>query len=584
MKRKINYENENDENKKIKKNSLLVCPNQLKNFCYNDTLIDWLDFYGKKNGYYSDDTILHLDFTELLKHYTKEFKNKIIEHIQLYFITNLQTQYIKIPTIKDENFEDLQRKTIDAMNNKNIQLIHNPFLYNDTNKLYGVPDLLIRKELFSKIFKDDSIKDEWVLVELKYRNITINNENKVVNLQTYHKFQMECYSNLFDSKTCVIIARNYFDQKNNLLSDNVFGKVALFEIKNQDKFKSTLESGRRWILRLKELENFRLNDLILSNRINEIPIELFPNVSNRRDSPWYHAKKSIAKKINDLGLLWQIGYNVKRQLFSNDIFTLNDPRLLKFLENNTKKKSTVLQLQKSILEMKPFEKKKIIELPKQFYFYVDFETITNVSDDLETFPVSKDNSRIFLIGLGFSNIETKSSWNFKYFITKELSDNEEINIVTNWLYYMENIRKELNLENIPIIHWSHAEKSFLNHFIKKNNHLLNNKIKDILSKLVWIDLLDIFKNNRITLSLNFSLKSVAKEFYERGLIKTSWETKFGDGLSAMTCALFYNSLKAMKHKRCKEKYLEDFLEIRQVIKYNEVDTKVMWELLEAVRL
>ena len=97
------------------------------------------------------------------------------------------------------------------------------------------------------------------------------------------------------------------------------------------------------------------------------------------------------------------------------------------------------------------------------------------------------------------------------------------------------------------------------------------------------DLLTIFKEINIVSKgmLNFSLKSVVNSFYNNKFIQTSYNTEITNGMNAMMCA--YNKYKLLEisnNFKIKQKINNNFSDVS---KYNEVDCKVMWEILIFLR-
>ena len=122
-----------------------------------------------------------------------------------------------------------------------------------------------------------------------------------------------------------------------------------------------------------------------------------------------------------------------------------------------------------------------------------------------------------------------------------------------------------------IWHWGNIEKNMYSKLINKYN--INNELK--LNN--WIDLLSIFKNNSIISKgmLNFGLKEVTKSFYGNKFIKTKYDTSVMDGVDAMIKA-FDEYNKFSKNNN----YVIDLGEIK---KYNNIDCKVIWEILTHLR-
>ena len=93
-------------------------------------------------------------------------------------------------------------------------------------------------------------------------------------------------------------------------------------------------------------------------------------------------------------------------------------------------------------------------------------------------------------------------------------------------------------------------------------------------------MLTVFKKEPITIkgALNFGLKSVAKALYHNKMIEVIWdnENPCSNGLSAMVLAW----------KTYQRNILSDVHEspvIQDIIKYNEIDCRVLWEIINYLR-
>ena len=203
-------------------------------------------------------------------------------------------------------------------------------------------------------------------------------------------------------------------------------------------------------------------------------------------------------------------------------------------------------------------------------FYVDFETINNHICNYDEYlnynnqnlePV-KSTEMIYLIGVGYSK---NDKWIFKSFLVNKLTYNQEIKIIKQWMAYMNKHMIQNKCTKMNIIHWTYAERRMLNTSCIR--HKLN--YMNMLDKS-WIDLCKLFKDNiYIKDAFNYSLKSIAPAMYKHGFIKTKWEDDELNGLSTMIAIEYYNKLcnNLNKHK-----------DVKKIIKYNEIDCKVMWEL------
>ena len=168
-----------------------------------------------------------------------------------------------------------------------------------------------------------------------------------------------------------------------------------------------------------------------------------------------------------------------------------------------------------------------------------------------------------MIGVGHRN--DKNSWEYRVFMPKDLTEREEKTNIYNWLQYLKNVAKDREYQ---LVHWSHAEP------------VLFNKLKEMLKirvQLKWVDLMVIVKEMRIVFKgmYNFSLKSVARSMKEAGLIETVWNDDIVDGLGA--------NLVVIRGVR-DGKDVERMEGMDMVVRYNEVDCKVMYEIVNYLGL
>ena len=87
-----------------------------------------------------------------------------------------------------------------------------------------------------------------------------------------------------------------------------------------------------------------------------------------------------------------------------------------------------------------------------------------------------------------------------------------------------------------------------------------------------MDLLDFYKKNNILVldSLNFSLKTIAVNMKKYELIDSGWDNDVANGVDAM----FYAWQEYLKNDD-----IERSNKFKEIIKYNEIDCKTMFEIL-----
>ena len=123
-------------------------------------------------------------------------------------------------------------------------------------------------------------------------------------------------------------------------------------------------------------------------------------------------------------------------------------------------------------------------------------------------------------------------------------------------------------------HWSFAEVGAYNSF--KTRHA-KTKISD--SHISFYDLNKVFISEPVTVrgALDFSLKTIAKALNKHQLINSVWDTSSpcSNGLNAMILA---NNLYEKNPVDIDQEPI-----MKEIIYYNEIDCKVMWEIHELIR-
>jgi hypothetical protein len=139
-----------------------------------------------------------------------------------------------------------------------------------------------------------------------------------------------------------------------------------------------------------------------------------------------------------------------------------------------------------------------------------------------------------------------------------------------------------------LIHWSGAEP------LQWEKSLIQNDLYDKLGRkpgFYWFDLMKIFKEEPIIIKgcFSFSLKDIAKTMWKYKMIKTKWDddNPCSSGIDAMIMALEVYKKYDMSELTYNISELSHMIEndsdMINVIKYNEVDCKVLWEIIEYLR-
>ena len=276
-------------------------------------------------------------------------------------------------------------------------------------------------------------------------------------------------------------------------------------------------------------------------------------------------------------------------------------------------------------------------------YYVDFETI-NYNLYIDPYDMDIDCSYFdsdvtFMIGFGFNhdiqidsellikglnidtskcryqiNIDTKKGWEFicLYLVNFKLPNELEM---FRLFYQFTILRQELVMHIYKVtgiqtrmFHWTAAELRFMSRAVHRirsgeyTKHHIENKemnfktdtgkqvsvkqiqaeldslIDNFNSSVLWIDMCKVFEKVPIVVkgSFRFKLKHIGNAFHANGLIDTHWgDGKMSDGFRAM--------MGAIKLYRTNVPMNISNQMFKEIIDYNEVDCRVVWEIVNYLR-
>lgn len=190
--------------------------------------------------------------------------------------------------------------------------------------------------------------------------------------------------------------------------------------------------------------------------------------------------------------------------------------------------------------------------------FLDTEFTNDIYDDFSTFPISKDTSFLFMIGILHKN---------KYvdFTTKRLNYEEEYKILCDFLSFIESKALVGSQSPFIIFHWSNADKYIIEKSLSRYQELYKRYNSQ---NILYVDLLTVIKQTIILPS--YSLKFVAKE-----LLNINYETDCQNGLDAM-CSVIKNDI-MLKNS---DKNLLSLPSMIDIINYNKMDTTLLLKILQ----
>lgn len=574
-----------------------VSATKIKNHLLKDPLIDWLDIYYSTLHFneYPDKnkkikmSVKKLNTTKIqdpnvnmLCENGKIFEKKIIDKLR-----ELHPEKV-VTGVTDYNNLTYSNDTTFGYMYKGIEIIEQAEIYNNSNQTFGVVDLLIRSDFINELFDEDVLDKHmekhkapylkgnyhYVVIDIKWSNMKIRaNGFTLENNDRFpcYKGQLTIYNAAlgllqgYTPNNAYIMAKSWSNRSQNTSDHNCFSKLGHIDFLNYDK-----EYIKHSFDAIKWIRNVRKNGVGWSCIMPSVN-ELYPNMCNKYDSPYHSVKQELATINNEITHIWMVGPKNRQIAHSKGIMSWDDKRCNSKILGFKGKKAIIID---KILNINR-NKKKIFE-PKiinnnlnnwqnenVYDFYIDFETLSGtLYNEINIMNSKALESFVFLVGIGY--IEN-DEWFYLSFKVDDINIKEEKRIMDE----MEKFIKIKTKGNIPkLFHWSHAERSVMSTLSKRHN-------KHWLNKAIWCDMHKVFVDEPIVIkgAKKFSLKTVAGVMKEHGMINSNWDDcSVGDGFTAMLDGVKYYK------NNCKDKDI-----INDIIKYNEYDCKVVYEIVDYLR-
>ena len=495
------------------------------------------------------------------------------------------------------------------------EIVHGGVLWNPENRTYGVPDFLIRSDVFDRLFPhhpdpyggvaadqaDAEARGGWryVVVDAKFTTLhlfpetvpgrkprkgsrpgEINNDGS----SPAYRAQLFLYNAALARlqgcapRRAFLLGRGW--EQSGARGANALERLG--PVSMTAELAGSTEPAVGWIRRLrKDGANWR----VLPEP--SLP-ELRPPASSAADWPWKGAISEIIEKLDDPIRLWQVGAAKRDEAAANGVRSWRDPRVTAASLGVTGARTEpVLE---AILDVNrtegPIVRPECVTAAEDEWrprprleFFVDFETVSDINDDFSRFPERGGQPLIFMIGCG--HVED-GEWRFSCFVADRLTAKAEATAIDSWVEHMRSVRRRLGVTETPLaFHWAHAEQSTLEKAYNSACERHPGKDWADSADFVWFDLLtNVVKAQPVVVrgAFGFGLKEIAKTLHGHGLIETSWDDSPVDGLGAMVGAWHCDREAEAKGIR-----LADTELMQEIQRYNEVDCRVMQEILEYLR-
>ncbi|MYH73134.1 MAG: hypothetical protein F4153_11270 [Acidimicrobiia bacterium] len=586
-----------------------VSSSATRNHVLGDPLMDWLDRHGEAKGFVRDEVDERTDYKQFIMRKGLEFERAVLGHLRGLGVGTALAIGDGSGGHREAQDLDLAVATFQAMD-EGVAIIEQGVLWDPQHSTYGRPDLLVRSDVAASLFPGSLSQPEasiaapglgigdlhYVVVDIKFITLDLLSSgglgNSTAGSNLAYKVQLHIYNRALARLQGYLPPRAFllgrgWKQGTRASGDSCMDKLAFVEHHEAPSSKALSERADQaadWVREVRS--NGHLWDALPEPSREE----LRPNAAGDHGD-WKSAVKDIVERTGELTALWQVSVNKRREANAMGIASWQDaratpenlgvtgpslaPRLHALLEANRSQPPEPCP-PKDLTAVRPSR----IEVARSQWaetppleFFVDFETVSNLDDDFSNIPLKGGQPLIFMIGCG--HIEN-GRWHFECFTADQLAEPEEAAIIDRWHVHMAAVRDRVSPGADPrAIHWAHHERTEYN--TARDRHPDKN-----WETPNWFDLLnEVVKPGTVVVrgAHNFGLKSMANAMHKAGLIDTNWTEGPADGQGAMVGA--WTCQRDLAQGRAQQ--LIDLELMQQIRSYNEVDCKVMFEILQYLR-
>jgi len=577
-----------------------VAAGAIRNWCHDDLLVDWLSEYGEQHGFRRDD---HLpgynrvfDLSRFLMEQGRRFEQAVLVDLQQRWpVTRIATRPDEARSLA------AAEATWDAMKN-GAPLIASGVLRDPERRTFGVADLLVRSDVLGELCPDAFLGDQlelpvaamrhgrhYRIVDIKFSTLHLLKDGGLgadsLSVMSQAWVYNEALGRIqgFTPPAAYVAGRAW--KQGGARGDRCWEKLArvpreAFVRSRDEDLGAVVGRAIAWVRRLRtEGAEWRVLP------IPSVP-ELWPNMKASSDFPWHSAKAEIATKLAELTILPRVNIELRAAAHAVGVTRWDDGRtsatVLGLDGEHGRTLDAVIAVNRDGGEVLRPDRVSADEerwrVPPPAEAFVDFEFVHDMDDDFSTFPRKGGQALIFQIGSGTYR---DRSWSFRQFTVDDLGVEAEARVIDNWLAHLADLAREAgcaSASDVRLVHWSLAEES---NFERAYESARSRHPDRSWPALAWYDLLGrVFRAQPIVVkgAFSFGLKSIARAMHAHGLIQTHWAEGLADGAGAMAGAW-----SAAADSRARGRSLTESPVMQEIGRYNEVDCRVMAEILDFLR-
>ena len=577
-----------------------VAAGDIRNWCHDDLLVDWLSEYGEQHGFRRDDQLPSynrvFDLPRFLMEQGRRFEQAVLVDLQQRWpVTRIATRPDEARSLA------AAEATWDAMKN-GAPLIASGVLRDPERRTFGVADLLVRSDVLGELCPDAFIGDQlelpvaamrhgrhYRIVDIKFSTLHLLKDGGLgadsLGVMTQAWIYNEALGRIqgFTPPAAYVAGRAW--RQGASRGDRCWEKLARVPreafVRSQDEdLGAVVGRAIAWVRRLRtEGAEWRVLP------IPSVP-ELWPNMKASTDFPWHAAKTEIAATLGELTILPRVNIELRAAAHAVGVTRWDDARtsatVLGLDGQHGRTLDAVIAVNRDAGGVLRPDRVSADEeqwrMPPPAETFVDFEFVHDMDDDFSTFPRKGGQALIFQIGSGTYR---DRRWSFSQFTVDDLGVDAEARMIDEWLAHLANVAREAgcaSASDVRLVHWSLAEES---NFERAYESARSRHPDRDWPGLAWYDLLSrVFRAQPIVVkgAFSFGLKSIARAMHAHGLIETHWGEGLADGAGAMAGAW-----SAAADSRSRGRSLTESPVMQEIARYNEVDCRVMAEILDYLR-
>ena len=582
-----------------------VSAGAIRNWARNDAVLDWLDRYGGERGIARDDQRAaydeRFDFQQFLARQGRRFEEKVLEDLER------RVGLTRIDIDRDGARSLAAAHATVAAMERGERVIAQGLLRDPQTRTYGRIDLLVRSDVLATLCGDAFGENDdpsvpapalhgaawhYRVIDIKFSTLDLLKDGSLstssdlstsAQVWTYNQMLARVQGHV--APFAYVLGRAW-RQGNSGRGDTCWEKLARIPAETYVRSREAaladvVAAGRAWIRRVRR-EGAAWTVLPGPT----IP-ELWPNMKNDSDHPWHEAKKELAEELRELTLLWRVSAAMRERARERGVTRWDDPRIsAEWLGISGETYPAMFDAMIAVnRETGPAVRPAHIDADEGRWrerapveLYVDFETVNDLNDDFASFPRKGGQSLIFQVGCG---TYAGGTWAFAQFTARSLTAEAEAEMIDAWLAHVAELARGAGLAGAAdarLFHWSAAETVFMEGAYKSARARHPERGWPLLG---WYDLLERIVHAEPVVvrgARGFGLKAMARAMRSHGLIETEWGEGLADGTGAMAGAWAAAALAA------KDGGAMGAVELMQeVSRYNEIDCRVMAEVLDHLR-